>query len=50
MYPKLKKKRMQIINWIKMGLSELNSISVSINSFLKGKDYLWLFMKKSFHI
>lgn len=50
MYPKLKKKRMQVINWAKMILSEINSASTTINRFLKGKDYLWIFMKKSFHI
>lgn len=50
MYPKLSKKRLQIVTWIKMFFDEVESLSGITNRFLKGKDHLWIFMKKSFHI
>ncbi|MBO5120334.1 MAG: hypothetical protein J6C28_01430 [Bacilli bacterium] len=49
MYPKLNKKN-RVIELLKNLEVEVNSLAVSIKHFLKGKDFLLVFMKKCFHI
>ena len=49
MYPKFNKKN-RVMELIKNLGIEVNSLAVSIKCFLKGKDFLLVFMKKCFHI
>ena len=50
MYPKLENKRNKFVVIMKALGNEACSLAGSINKFLKGKDYLLIFMSKCFHI
>ena len=50
MYPKLENKRNRFVVIMKALGVETYSLASCINKFLKGKDYLWIFMSKCFHI
>ena len=50
MYPKLENKRNRFVVIMKALGNEAYSFVGSINKFLKGKDYLWIFVSKCFHI
>ena len=48
MYPKLNRKKDYITSLVKTLIGQINYLSNISKCFLKGNDYLWIFMKKVF--